>query len=85
MWPSASVTCTCHPVLTRLRALETVSAGLINSARMLSASFEAWMTRAAIAVCRWAKAAAENETATAQARIVSVTSQKVAATLRDVG
>ena len=84
MWPSALVTCTCHPFLTRLCALEIVSAGSMNSARVLSASFEAWMTRAAIAVCRQAKAVAKDETATAHSYHV-VTSQKVAVTLRDVG
>jgi hypothetical protein len=39
MLPLGSVTWTSHPFLTRLRALETVSAGSMNSARVLSASF----------------------------------------------
>src|SRR5664280_381127 len=46
--PSASTIWTCHPVLNSPRAFATASTGLVKSVRMLSPSFEACTTSAAI-------------------------------------
>jgi hypothetical protein len=46
--PLASTTWTCHPALNNPRALATVSTGLVKSVRVLSPSFEACTTSAAI-------------------------------------